>query len=216
MSTSPADPPFSSVSAATRRAKPIARQIKARLTKLAGPTVGTLPGDGSGEGRIGTPPRRLRHGYRRCISPGLSALATDLGPLVTHPRSAGHRRCGGHRRGARGRPRRRPHTSRRRRGVSAQKVLMLRGIRRGRGCCDEGVVFSPGTRSRETIATFHIFNTARRKWLKIHDFEQSFVESRCCCRRVESRSPTVTRVEQRTTEHHIVAGRAMSLTTPQT
>jgi len=46
---------------------------------------------------------------------------------------------------------------------------MLRGIRRGRGCCDEGVVFSPGTRSRETIATFHIFNTARRKWLKIHD-----------------------------------------------
>ena len=92
---------------------------------------------------------------------------------------------------------------------------MLRGIRRGRGCCDEGVVFSPGTRSRETIATFHIFNTARRKRLKITDFEQSFVESRCCCRRVESRSPTVTRVEQRRTEHHIVAGRAMSLTTPQ-
>ena len=72
--------------------------------------MGTLPGDGSGEGRIGPPPQRLRHEYRRCISPGLSALATDLGPLVTHPRSAGHRRCGGHRRGARGRPRRRPHT----------------------------------------------------------------------------------------------------------
>ena len=49
--------------------------------------MGTLPRDGSGEGRIGTPPRRLRHGYRRCISPGLSALATDLGPLVTHPLS---------------------------------------------------------------------------------------------------------------------------------
>ena len=68
----------------------------------------------------------------------------------------------------------------------------------------------------QSVVTFHIFNTARRKRLKIHDFEQSFVESRCCCRRVESRSPTVTRVEQRRTEHHIVAGRAMSLTTPQT
>ena len=31
--------------------------------------MGTLPRDGSGEGRIGTPPRRLRHGYRRCIVP---------------------------------------------------------------------------------------------------------------------------------------------------
>ena len=49
--------------------------------------MGTLPGDGSGEGRIGPPPQRLRHEYRRCISPGLSALATDLGPLVTHPLS---------------------------------------------------------------------------------------------------------------------------------
>ena len=68
VSTSPADPPFSSVSAATRRAQPIAPQSRARLTQLAGPTVGTVPGDGSGQGRIGTPPQRLRHGYRRSIS----------------------------------------------------------------------------------------------------------------------------------------------------
>ena len=44
--------------------------------------MGTLPGDGSGQGRIGTPPQRLRHGYRRCISPGPSALATGPRPLV--------------------------------------------------------------------------------------------------------------------------------------
>jgi hypothetical protein len=78
---SPADPPFSSVSAATRRAQPIAPQSRARLTQLAGPTVGTVPGDGSGQGRIGTPPQRLRHGYRRSIS-GPSALATGPRPLV--------------------------------------------------------------------------------------------------------------------------------------
>ena len=73
-------PPFSSVGAATRRAQPIAPQIRARLTQLAGPTVRTVPGDGSGQGRIGTPPQRLRHGYRRCISPDLRPWRRDLGP----------------------------------------------------------------------------------------------------------------------------------------
>ena len=46
-------PPFSSVSAATRGAQPIAPQIRAQ-TQLAGPTVGTVPGDGSRQGRIST------------------------------------------------------------------------------------------------------------------------------------------------------------------
>ena len=39
----------------------------------------------------------------------------------------------------------------------------------------------------------------------------SFVESRCCCRRFESVGPTVTNMKQRTTEHHSAAGRAMSV-----
>ena len=101
--------------------------------------MGTLPGDGSGEGRIGTPPQRLRHGYRRCISPGLSALATDLGPLVTHPQSAGHRRCGGHRRGARGRPRRRPHTGDTGHGVPGRRRVAAGDHHgRGTGCAGAG------------------------------------------------------------------------------
>ena len=53
-------------------------KIRARLTQLAEPTVGTVPGDGSGQGGIATPPQRLRHGYRRCISP-LRPWPRDLG-----------------------------------------------------------------------------------------------------------------------------------------
>src|SRR4029079_18880844 len=56
---------------------------------------------------------------------------------------------------------------------------------------DEGV---PGPRER-TIATCRIFNTTRRKWLNLHDFEQSLVESRRIGRRVESRGLTVPQME---------------------
>ena len=68
----------------------------------------------------------------------------------------------------------------------------------------------------QSVVTFHIFNTTRRKRFNLHDFEQSFVESHCTCRRSESVGPTVTNVEQPTTEHHTAAGPAMSSTTPQT
>jgi Helix-turn-helix domain len=59
------------------------------------------------------------------------------------------------------------------------------------------------------------FNTAGRKGLNLDSFDESVVEFRCCCRRFESVGPTVTNVEQRTTEHHSAAGRAMPSTTPQ-
>jgi len=52
-----------------------------------------------------------------------------------------------------------------------------------------------------TMATCHIFNTARRKRLNLHTFEQSFVESRRSGRRVDSRSLTVPQMEPHTTRH---------------
>ena len=61
----------------------------------------------------------------------------DLGPLVTHPQSAGHRRCGGHRRGARVRPRRRPQTEDTGHGVpSRRRVAAGDHHGRGTGCAD--------------------------------------------------------------------------------
>ena len=63
----------------------------------------------------------------------------DLGPLVTHPQSAGHRRCGGHRRGARGRPRRRPQTGDTGHGVpSRRRVAAGDHHGRGTGCAGAG------------------------------------------------------------------------------
>ena len=63
----------------------------------------------------------------------------DLGPLVTHPQSAGHRRCGGHRRGARVRPRRRPQTGDTGHGVpSRRRVAAGDHHGRGTGCAGAG------------------------------------------------------------------------------
>jgi len=68
----------------------------------------------------------------------------------------------------------------------------------------------------KTITTFHIFNTVRRKWLKLVWFDRFVVESRCCGRRFESGGPTVTNMKQPTTGHHSAPDRAMSSTKPKT
>ena len=57
----------------------------------------------------------------------------------------------------------------------------------------------------QSVVTFHIFNTTRRKWLNLNIFEQSFVESRCSGRRVEARSLTVPQMEPHTTTHRTAA-----------
>ena len=58
---------------------------------------------------------------------------------------------------------------------------------------------------RNSGGTVLIFNTTRRKRLNLHDFEQSFVESRRSGRRVESRSLTVPQMEPHTTRHRTAA-----------
>jgi len=69
--------------------------------------------------------------------------------------------------------------------------------------------------AREKDSPFHVFNAAGRKELNLDLFDESVVESRCTCRRLESVGPTVTNVEHRTTEHRMAAARAMSSSTPQ-